>query len=105
MPEQWYVAVIMANLRIDDSGNFTENISYGWESGWIAWEIPFGWTAPDAVREDSMAVPMQIFDPVAGHRFEITAEGLVTVRKFGNYAQRDINNNINCNGVPCGRSK
>ena len=42
--------------------------------------------------------PVGQFDPHAGHRFEINAEGDVTVGKFGNSAERLITGQLKLNG-------
>ena len=86
-------------LRVNDAGDLTDDPAFGWEDGWIAWEIPFGWTTNEAIRENPKATPLRVFDPNAGHRIEITSAGLVTVRKFGNCVQRDVGGRMACNGV------
>ena len=86
-------------LRVNDAGDLTDDPAFGWEDGWIAWEIPFGWTTNEAIRENPKATPLRVFDPNAGHRIEITPAGLVTVRKFGNCVQRDVGGRMACNGV------
>ena len=88
-------------LRVDDNGDFTENTAYQWRTGWITWEIPFGWAAAEITRSGSTAQLIEQFDSHSGSRFDITANGEVTVTKFGNAAKRDINANFTLNGASC----
>ena len=83
-------------MRVDQNGDFTEDTSCYWRYGWINWEVPFGWIAK---THGQYADPFGEFDPGANQRFEITAEGCVTVRKFGNYAQRYVDGTVFCNGA------
>ena len=85
--------------RVNADGDLTDNPAFGWEDGWITWEVPFGWTSAELAKADENAIPMKVFDPQAGHRFEITPSGLVTVRKFGNSAQSEADGRMYCNGI------
>ena len=87
-------------LRIDGSGNFTDDPTCGWSNGELTWDIPFGWGA----KPPNVGVPVVLyrqFDPGAGHRITIVPSGTVSVRKFGNEATRDIQGNTYLNGVSC----
>ena len=86
-------------MRIDAEGNFTEDESCGWTDGSIAWSVPFGWTPDLTAVRHSDTKPERVFDPGAAHRFSITAEGAVTVEKFGNAARRDVDGTTYCNGI------
>ena len=37
-------------LRVNDAGDLTDDPAFGWEDGWIAWEIPFGWRIQRLLR-------------------------------------------------------
>ena len=99
MGKQDIASISLELLRVNDDGELTDNPAFGWEDGWITWEDPFGWTSAELAKEDENALPLKTFDPQAGHRFEITPSGLVTVRKFGNSAQREANGRMYCNGI------
>ena len=86
-------------LRVNADGDLTDNPDFGWEDGWITWEVPFGWASAELADKDKNTPPLKVFDPQAGHRFEITPSGLVTVRKFGNSAQREADGRMYCNGI------
>ncbi len=88
-------------LRVDNNGNFTEDTSYGWRTGWITWAIPFGWASSEITTSGSTAQLIEQFDPNAGARFDITADGDVTATKFGNAAKREINGTFMLNGAIC----
>ena len=87
--------------RVDDNGNFTDNTTYQWRTGWITWEIPFAWAAGEITKPDSTACLIEQFDPQAGARFDISPNGDVTVTKFGNAAKREINATFKLNGTIC----
>lgn len=86
-------------MRVNAAGDFTEDTNYCWTAGWVTWDMPFGWAAQDAIRSQTPVEPVKQFDPNAGHRFEITPAGDVTVRKFGNSAERLITGQLKLNGV------
>ena len=88
-------------LRVDDDGNFTDNTAYQRRTGWITWEIPFAWAAAEIADEGSSAQLIELFDPQAGARFDISPDGDVTVTKFGNAAKREINATFKLNGEIC----
>ena len=88
-------------LRVDNNGNFTEDMSYGWRTGWIIWAIPFGWASGEITTLGSTAQLIEQFDPNAGARFDIAADGDVTATKFGNAAKREINGTFRLNGAIC----
>ncbi|MBQ2628713.1 MAG: hypothetical protein IJG13_03465, partial [Kiritimatiellae bacterium] len=94
--------ITMELLRVDGSGNLTDNPAYGWADGEITWGVPFGWGAkpPEGVSVNTTVLHKQ-FDPNAGHRFLIVPDGTVSVRKFGNEATRDIQGHLYLNGAPC----
>ena len=91
-------ALTMELLRVKPDGSFTFDESYGWADGWITWDVPFGWNSPEAVDANPKANPFREFDPQAGHRFTITTNGTVTVRKFGNEAVREANEDTSQGG-------
>ncbi|MBQ2630978.1 MAG: hypothetical protein IJG13_14990, partial [Kiritimatiellae bacterium] len=94
--------ITMELLRVDESGNLTDNPAYGWADGEITWGVPFGWGAKPANLDVlHTTVLYKQFDPNAGHRFLIVPDGTVSVRKFGNEATRDIQGHLFLNGVPC----
>ena len=67
----------------------------------MAWDIPFGWGPTTNVGNREEIPPVGMFDPNAVQRFEINPNGDVTVRKFGNSAERLINGQKKLNGVLC----
>ena len=86
----------------DNDGNLSpEETDYQWRTGWITWEIPFAWAAAEIADEGSSAQLIELFDPQAGARFDISPNGDVTVTKFGNAAKREINATFKLNGVIC----
>ena len=64
----------------------------------LSWSIPFGWGPKSNAGNVVEIPPFREFDPNAGHRIEITSEGDVTVRKFGNSAERLITGQLKLNG-------
>ena len=101
MGEHDTTRITMELLRVDGSGNLTDNPAYGWTDGEITWAVPFGWgVASLNENELHLTVLHKQFDPSAGHRFLIVPDGTVSVRKFGNEATRDIQGNLYLNGVP-----
>ena len=94
--------ITMELLRVDGTGNLTDNPAYGWADGEITWGVPFGWGMKPAKTNDlPSTVLYKQFDPNAGHRFLIVPDGTVSVRKFGNEATRDIQGHLYLNGAPC----
>jgi len=59
--------------------------------------MPFGWAAAQGQGNNSPTTPIRTFDPGAEHKFEIWANGDVSVRKFGNEAKREISGVTNIN--------
>ena len=92
-------ALTMELLRVKPDGSLTQDESFGWADGWITWVVPFGWNSPEAVAANSEADAFREFDPQAGHRFTITTNGTVTVRKFRNEAVRMVDGRTTLNGV------
>ena len=94
--------ITMELLRVDGSGNLTDNPAYGWADGEITWAVPFGWgVKPADTNYLQTTILHKQFDPNAGHRFLIVPDGTVSVRKFGNEATRDIQGHLYLNGVQC----
>ena len=94
-------SITMELMRVNAAGDFTEDTNCCWTAGWVAWDVPFGWGPTNNIGNSEEIPPVGQFDPHAGHRFEITAEGDVTVRKFGNSAERLINGQKKLNGELC----
>ena len=91
-------ALTMELWRVKPDGSLTDDESFGWADGWITWDVPFGWNSPEAVAANAHANPFREFDPHAGHRFSITTNGTVTVRKFGNEAVREADEDSSSGG-------
>ena len=91
-------AITMELMRVNAAGEFTEDTNCCWTAGWVTWDIPFGWGPTNNVGNTEVIPPLGQFNPNAGHSFEINSAGDVTVRKFGNSAERLITGQLKLNG-------
>ena len=77
-----------------------------WDTGWISWEVPFGWTwrrekdgdASNPALYDGVQ-PLGQFAADVRHVADITPNGTVKVTKLNNWVSRGTNEVIMLNGV------
>lgn len=85
-------------MRVNAAGDFTEDTNCCWIAGRVIWDIPFGWGPTNNVGNTEEVLPVGLFCQDIKQRFEINQEGDVTVRKFGNSAERLITGQLKLNG-------
>ena len=89
---KWFL-VTRQNEWTHDRAGTTKDYPYPWSIGWKVWDIPIGWS-------DRMGVVKGRSRPYSEtERFEIDEFGTVTVRKFGHWIKREINNHVWVDGI------
>ena len=69
-----------------------------WFTGFMSWEIPAAWQPPLESGSAKAMVQFTKYQP----QFQITADGSVTVLKFGHAAERGTNLVKKIDGMYCG---